>query len=265
MRLPITCTHFSLPDDKDREVLNSFSALEHFNRIEAGRLPPSLLRQEHICHILQHMSVIECTMLWGEIMTNKTMQSRKQQVVRDAIYDAAIELFAVKGFDGTTVDDVAEAAGISQRSFFRYFASKDDLLAESVVKVGTVLAEAVAACPANFTTLQVMREAVLSALNYSASHQQIRQVVEIATRSPSARQAYMSRMIHVEDKLADALAVRMKGASGSSLRPRMLAGTTLSIMSASVSSWFQGDFKDLNTAGKKAFAEFTRCVSEKES
>ena len=198
-------------------------------------------------------------------MTKKTMQSRKQQVVRDAIYDAAIELFAAKGFDGTTIDDVAEAAGISQRSFFRYFASKDDLLAASVIKVGTVLAEAVAASPAKFTTLQVMREAVLSALNYSASHPRTRQVVDIAGRSTSARQAYLSRMMEVEDKLADALALRLKGASGNSLRPRMLAGTVISIMSASVSSWYLGEFQDLNTAGKKAFAEFTRCASEKEA
>jgi AcrR family transcriptional regulator len=197
-------------------------------------------------------------------MTKKSLQSRKQQVVRDAIYDAAIELFISKGFDETTIDDVAVAVGISQRSFFRYFASKDDLLAVSVVKVGSVLAETVAACPANFTTLQIVRETVVSALNYSASRPRIHQVVEIAMRSTRARQAYMSHMIEVEDKLADVLAARLRGPSGASLKPRMLAGVTLSIMNASVSSWFLGEFKDLNTAGKRAFADFTRVVTEKE-
>ena len=192
------------------------------------------------------------------------MQSRKQDAVREVLYDVAIELFTEKGFEGTTVDDVAEAAGISQRSFFRYFASKDDLLAASVVKVGAVLAEAVAACPASFTSLQVMREAVLSALNYSSSQPRLHQVVEIAGRSASARQAYLSRMIEVEDKLTDALMARSKGPSKNSLKPRMLAAMTLSIMSASVYSWSLGEFDGLNTAGKKALAEFKRVDSEKE-
>jgi AcrR family transcriptional regulator len=56
-------------------------------------------------------------------VTREKLQARKQQVVRDAIHDAAIGLFAVKGFDKTTVDEIAEAAGISRRSFFNYYVS----------------------------------------------------------------------------------------------------------------------------------------------
>ena len=61
-------------------------------------------------------------------MEGKSLQSRKRQLVQDAIYEAAIDLFTKKGFDETTVEELAEAAGISRRSFFRYFQSKDDLL-----------------------------------------------------------------------------------------------------------------------------------------
>ena len=76
-------------------------------------------------------------------MTRVKLQARKQQVVREAIHDAAIGLFAVNGFDQTTVDEVAEAAGISRRSFFHYFVSKYDLLAQDTVKYGAALVEAV--------------------------------------------------------------------------------------------------------------------------
>lgn len=41
-----------------------------------------------------------------------SFQSRKQQFVRDAIYDAAIGLFAEKGFDEVTVEEIARAAGV---------------------------------------------------------------------------------------------------------------------------------------------------------
>src|ERR1700689_1428031 len=99
---------------------------------------------------------------WGAVVTKDTLQVRKQQLVRDAIYDAAIELFAVKGFDETTVEEVAQAAGVSRRSFFRYFASKDDLLAQNVVKYGAILSAAIAACPPTLGPMEIVRETVLS-------------------------------------------------------------------------------------------------------
>jgi AcrR family transcriptional regulator len=76
-----------------------------------------------------------------------TIQKRKQLLVRDAIWDAAIDLFGKKGFDKTTVDDIAKAAGVSRRSFFRYFSSKDDLLAQGMISYGEWLEQAIESCP----------------------------------------------------------------------------------------------------------------------
>ena len=78
----------------------------------------------------------------------------------DAIFDAAIELFGMKGFDETTVEEVAQAAGVSRASFFRYFSSKDDLLAQNVIKYGAALTAAIKASPPSFTPLEIMRETV---------------------------------------------------------------------------------------------------------
>src|ERR1022692_4783948 len=64
-----------------------------------------------------------------EIVVVPNFRARKQQAVREIIWEAAIDLFEQKGYDETTVDEVAQAAGISQRSFFRYFATKGDLMA----------------------------------------------------------------------------------------------------------------------------------------
>jgi mycofactocin system transcriptional regulator len=55
------------------------------------------------------------------------VSGRSDQTTRLAVERVALELFAEKGFDNTTVDDVAAAAGISRRTFFRYFASKNDI------------------------------------------------------------------------------------------------------------------------------------------
>ncbi len=55
-------------------------------------------------------------------------QGRPAATSRDELELIALELFATKGFEQTTVDDVAEAAGIGRRTFFRYFASKNDVV-----------------------------------------------------------------------------------------------------------------------------------------
>ena len=109
-------------------------------------------------------------------MTEDTLQVRKQQLVRDAIYDAAIELFAVKGFDETDRRRGRPGRGRIPAFFFRYFASKDDLLAQNVVNFGSVLAAAITACSPALTPLETVRETVLSVLKQSVAQPRTRQI-----------------------------------------------------------------------------------------
>src|ERR671918_206187 len=56
------------------------------------------------------------------------LRERKKQRTRETIVEAAFELFDERGFDGTTIADIAEAAEIAPRTFFSYFPSKDDVV-----------------------------------------------------------------------------------------------------------------------------------------
>ena len=192
-------------------------------------------------------------------MTN-SLQSRKRQLVQDAIYDAAIDLFSMNGFDETTVEEVAEAAGISRRSFFRYFASKDDLLALNTVHCGQILIQAITSSPSDLASIEVVRRVVMAGIKFTEKQPHTRQIIEIAARSVSARQAHLSRLMEVQDKLALAFAGRLKGGS-QYLQSHLLAGLCLLALNNATASWFQREHKDLLTAARQAFANLERWFS----
>ena len=155
-----------------------------------------------------------------------------------------------RGFDETTVEEIAQAAGVSRRSFFRYFASKDDLLAQTAVSYGEVLRNAINACPRGLSPLEVMRATVRAGVEHAAAPEvRTRQVVAIAIRSESARRAYQSRSSTIEDSLTSAFAVRTKNRSVVDAESRMLAGVS-------------GEHKTLPGAASRVLQLLVKIVNE---
>jgi AcrR family transcriptional regulator len=193
---------------------------------------------------------------------SQSLRFRKQELVRDAIFDAAIDLFAVHGFDATTVEQIAQAAGVSRRSFFRYFESKDDLLAQSVVQYGVALTTAIEKCAPTLMPLAVVRATVLSIAENAVANPRTRQIIEISERSATARQAHHSRMMEVEDSMAAAFARRLKSSSRNDMKPRLLASLTLAMMNVAIVSWYSGEYQDLSKAARQAFSHLNRLVCD---
>ena len=91
-----------------------------------------------------------------------SLNERKQALVRETIWEAAIDLFAQKGFDETTVDDIAIAAGTSRPSVFRYFESKSDFIALPIISYGTFLIDAIQSCPITYSPANILRHTLLA-------------------------------------------------------------------------------------------------------
>ena len=90
------------------------------------------------------------------------LRERKRLETLDRITHAGVRLFLEKGYDETTLDEIAAAADISRRTFFYYFKSKDDILLSAQNSVGPMLAAAVEAASHRDQPIEAVREAVLS-------------------------------------------------------------------------------------------------------
>lgn len=90
------------------------------------------------------------------------VRERKRRETLRRITDAGVRLFIAKGFDGTTVDEIAVAAGISRRTFFHYFDSKDDILLSLQSDIGEAFAAEVRRTTTAHTPFEVVRNAALT-------------------------------------------------------------------------------------------------------
>jgi AcrR family transcriptional regulator len=91
------------------------------------------------------------------------LRERKRRETEKRIADAAVRLFIEKGYDETTLDEIAAAADISRRNFFHYFKSKDDILLSMQGSMGDVLAAALREEPATKRPIEAVRDAAIKA------------------------------------------------------------------------------------------------------
>jgi AcrR family transcriptional regulator len=84
---------------------------------------------------------------------------RDGRVVRDGLHRAAIELFEANGYDGTTTGQIAARAGVTERTYFRHFPDKREVLFTSEQELFDLTVTAIAAVPANVDPLPALRMA----------------------------------------------------------------------------------------------------------
>jgi len=198
----------------------------------------------------------------GHRPAHSPLNARKQDVVRGALWDAAVDQFAEKGFEETTVDDIARVAGVSTRTFFRYFASKNDLMGQGMVTYQALLSAAIHGAPPALPPLEIVRHTVREVASEAASHPRTRQIVRIASASVAAREAQLSRRGEVENVVAKAFAERCRTSPADDVTPRLLLGLTMSILDVTFRVWSKQGDADIAAIVEDVFAALTGLVSE---
>jgi AcrR family transcriptional regulator len=88
------------------------------------------------------------------------LRERKQRRTREAIVEAALALFAERGFDGVTVADIAERAEVGRSTFFRYFTDKQEVLFADDDELHQLLVAAAERVATEFAPLRTLADAL---------------------------------------------------------------------------------------------------------
>jgi len=167
------------------------------------------------------------------------LRERKKAQTRQALVDAALDLFVSKGFDHTTVDEITDACNVSRRTFFRYFASKEDIFSGGKDDHDDPIAT-IAGRPEDEPALESLRAAVVTmAGNLREDEPRLRAKVCVINETPSLRSAGLEHEQRTVDQIVDALARRSSAPVDDDelFRLRLVTQAAMGALRAAIDRW----------------------------
>jgi mycofactocin system transcriptional regulator len=169
------------------------------------------------------------------------------------IESVALALFSERGFEETTVDDIAAAVGVARRTIFRYFASKNDMVWGDFNAVIVRLRDAFAAEPDDAPLTEALRRAVVASNRYDPEQlPDLRIRMSLITTVPALQGHSMLRYAAWRNAVAELAAPRM-GAKPDALGPQALGSAALGASMAAFDRWVSNPGEDLEQCLEEAY------------
>lgn len=168
-------------------------------------------------------------------MTEKGRREQKREDTRKRLTRAAQRLFAEQGFDRTSVDEIAAAAGVSRRTFFHYFDSKEDVILSRGAEFERALLDAIRTAPPEEPILAVAEHAVCAALA-SFDAEEARLIEQLKRDAPALGARDHGKYERLERAIAGALAER-SGTAPDDLRTRLDAMLLTGVLRVGGTGW----------------------------
>jgi AcrR family transcriptional regulator len=186
----------------------------------------------------------------------------RQDEIRARIATEALRLFLRQGFDETTVDEIASAAGVSRRTYFRYFASKDDTLMGALVEVGSEAADAARRAPAHFGPILALRDGLLDVVErYVDDPLRTRALVGLVRDTPRLRATRLGILNDWQQEFAEVVA-RRRRSSEPVLTDRLLASLAVEAYDLSIDRWVGDESLDLLEVMRETFESVTALLRD---
>ncbi|HEX4427925.1 MAG TPA: mycofactocin system transcriptional regulator [Frankiaceae bacterium] len=185
-------------------------------------------------------------------------RGRRAATSRHELEKLAFELFERRGFDATTVDDIAAAAGIGRRTFFRYFESKNDLVWGSFTDHLERMREQFALCSADPPVLDAVRTVVVEFNRFDPQEvpwhrRRMELILGVPTLQGNATLRYTQWRVVVAEFVAARLEVEPD-----SLTPHVIAHAALGVALAAYAQWLADPGRELTEVIDEAFATLIR-------
>jgi AcrR family transcriptional regulator len=171
----------------------------------------------------------------GSVTTPRTgLRERKKETTRKALREAALRLALERGPDNVRVDDIADAAGVSPRTYNNYFSSREQAIVAAVTAEREArVAAAVAGRPATDRLSEVVTEAIVEQYTDPGSHDP--RALLLITSSPALRDAFLGTAAGIEHPLATVIAQRI-GDTGQ-ITARVLAASVAAAVRIALGQW----------------------------
>jgi AcrR family transcriptional regulator len=161
------------------------------------------------------------------------LRDRKKQKTRETIIEVALELFVARGYEDTTIAEIADAAEVSPRTIFAYFPSKEDILFCDTPDIHERLAQVLRDRPEGATALDALRDFIAGSLSTASNEEHnvaLRRRIVVAGNEP-LRRSQRARLAPFEQLMAETIAEDLH-AGPDDIRPRMIAAALATAISA---------------------------------
>jgi AcrR family transcriptional regulator len=180
--------------------------------------------------------------------------------VRARLSEIAVDLFAEYGFDDVTVEQIADAAGISARSFHRYFRSKEDAVVGDLVPLGAVVGEMFSARPRDEAVWQSLHASFESLLGMlGGDDERSKRVMRVIAGTASLRARNLEKHLSWAEILTPLIADRL--GDDAELRASALAQASLVCLDVALNAWSrEGERESSSTLLARTFAAVASAV-----
>jgi len=167
-----------------------------------------------------------------------SLRERKKAATRKALSTAALRLAREHGPQNVRIDDIAEAAGVSPRTYNNYFSSREQaiivaLAAERGLRAGAALRQRPAEEPLEAAVMETLVE------QYAGRRQPDKEALGLITSAPALRSEFLSTIAAIEHPLAQAIGARMGGEGNDDLGPAVLAAALAAAARVAAERWLR--------------------------
>ncbi|MEV7289884.1 TetR family transcriptional regulator [Streptomyces sp. NPDC093252] len=172
------------------------------------------------------------------------VRERARRAMREELVTLAQSLFAEHGYESVTVEEIAQAAGMSRRTFFRYFASKEELMLGKYDLLADQLVEQLTARPGDEPLWTSFRRCFDTVAEYFDDPERTAQAagnVRLIHAHPALHAGLYERLARLQERWVDIVRERTGDHDRNDPRTPALVGAAVACLAAAKTTWARGD------------------------